>query len=90
MVGRQEDFDIVAIPNKYKDTFDNLIDSSDQESLNWTELMDGRFCYASRSEGSSAIFSERDYLNKNVPDRSSQLAPKTRDLQKRQRHVVIP
>ena len=83
-------FEIVAILNQYKDTLDDLIDSSDSESLDWAGPIDERFCNAPMSKGSLADCSEEDYLDENLPDRSSQLAPKAKDSQVRQRRVVAP
>ena len=80
--------EIVAISNQYKDTLDDLIDSSDPESPDRAGPIDERSRNAPMSEGSLADLSERDCWNENLPDRSSRLAPKTEDSQVRQRHVV--
>lgn len=82
--------EIVAIPNRYKDTLDDLIDSSDPESSDRAGPIDERSRNAPMSEGSSADLSEGNCLDEDLPDRSSRLAPKTRDSQVRQRRVVAP
>ena len=82
--------EIVAISNQYKDTLDDLIDSSDLESLDWVEQIDKKSRNAPMSEGSSADLSEKDCLDEDLPDRSSQLAPKTENLQVRQRRIIAP
>lgn len=37
---KKRNFEIVAIPNRYKDILDNLINSSDLESPDWSKLID--------------------------------------------------
>ena len=71
-----ENSEIVAIPNRYKDTLDDLIDSSDPESPDWAGLIDKRSRNAPMSESTSSDLSERDCLDENLPDRSLRLAPK--------------
>lgn len=68
---------IVAVSNQYKDTLDDLIDSSDSECLDWARSIDERSHNALISEGSSADLLEGDCLDKDLLDRLSQLAPKT-------------
>ena len=36
----EEKFEIIAIPNKYKNTFDKLIDNSDIQFLDWPDSLD--------------------------------------------------
>lgn len=71
----------MAISNKYRNTFDNLINTSDMEFLNWPGLNDKGSCNALKFESSSMGLLERDFLDKDVLDRSSQLAPKNVDSQ---------
>ena len=85
-----ENSEIVAIPNQYKDTLDDFIDSSDSKSLDWAGPIDKRSRNAPMSKDSSADLSKRDCLDKDLPDRSLRLAPKTEDSQVRQRRIVTP
>ena len=85
-VGNSE---IVAIFNQYKDTLKDLIDSSDPESLDQAGLIEARFRNAPISENSSADLSKGNCLDKNLPNKSSWLAPKTWDSEMRQRRVII-
>ena len=80
----------MAIPNRYKDTLDNLIDSSDPESPDRARPIDERSRNIPMSEGSSADCSEGDCLDEDLPDKSSRLAPKIEDSPMRQRRVVSP
>ena len=74
----------MAIPNKYKDTLDDLIDSSDikspdqPESPDWLGLIDKGIRNASRSRGASPslLEAEEDCLDKDVLVTSLKLAPK--------------
>lgn len=66
-VGRvEEKSEIIAIFNKYKDTFDNLIDSSHTKSPDWLEFpnwsgpMNKDTCNISRSRNDSTNLSEKD------------------------------
>ena len=78
--------EIAAIPNKYKDSLDDLIDSSDTESPDqpespdWLEPIDKGTCNVPRSRGASLSLSEEeeDCLDKDVLVTSLKLAPKTR------------
>lgn len=65
--GRAEDFEIVAISNQYKDTLDDLNDSSDPESPDWARPINEKSCNAPISKGSSIDLSERDCLDENLP-----------------------
>ena len=74
---------IATIPNKYKDTFDDLINSSDTESpdqpefSDWPRLIDKRTCNTPRSRGASPSFLEKDCLDKDVLVMALERAPKT-------------
>lgn len=80
----------MAIPNRYKDTSDELIDSLDVESPDQPGPIVKGSRNTLRSESSLTGLSEGDCLDKNISDRSSQLAPKTGDSKVHQRHNVIP
>ena len=70
--------EIVAIPNQYKDTLNDLIDSSDPDSSHWAGPINERSRNTPMSESSSADLSEGNSLDKDLPERLSWLAPKTR------------
>ncbi len=84
----------MAIPNKYKNTLDDLIDSSDTESLDWPNspnrpgLIDKGSHNAPRSKGGSPTLLEEDCLDEDVPITSLEPAPKIRTSQVHQRHDV--
>ena len=88
----------MAILNKYKDTLDDLIDSSDTESPNQPESpdrlgpIDKGTRNAPRSRGASPSLSEEeeDRLDKDVLVMSLKLVPKTWDSQVYKRHDVAP
>lgn len=69
----------MEIPNRYKNTLDNFIDSSNPESPLGPIGKEAH--NAPRSRGSLTNFLEKDCLDENVlaSDRSLQLAPKTGD-----------
>lgn len=71
--------EIMAIPNQYKETVNDFIDSSDPESPDWAGLIDKRSHNATVSEGNLADFLEGNCLDKEVLDRLSWLMPKTED-----------
>ena len=73
--------EIVVISNQYKDTLDDLIDSSDPESPDRMGPIDERSCNASISEGSSANLLKGDCLDEDLQDRLSRMVPKTEDGQ---------
>lgn len=79
--GAEKNFEIVAILNRYKDTFGDFINSSDVEFLNKPEPIDKRLCNAPRSEDSLMELLERDYLDKGISNKLSWLAPKTENFQ---------
>lgn len=73
----------MAIFNQYKNTLNDFTNSLDLESLDWAKLIDERSHNASIFEGNLANFLERNYLDKNLLERSLWLALKTQDLQVR-------
>ena len=75
-VGNSE---IIAIPNRYKDTLDELIDILDLEFPDWVGPIDERSRNISIFEGSLTELSKWDCLDEDLPDRLSRLAPKTRN-----------
>ena len=89
--GRSE---IAAIPNKYKNTLDNLIDSSNTKFLNQSESLDrlGPIDKGThnvpRYRGTSPSLLEEDCLDKNVLVTFLELAPKTQDFQVYKCHDV--
>lgn len=82
--------EIVVIPNQYKSTPDDFINGSDPESLDQAGSIDERSRNTSMSKSSLADLSKGDYMNKDLPDGSLQLAPKTRDSQMHQCHIIAP
>lgn len=58
----------MAIFKKYKDTLDNLIDSSNSKSPDWVISIDERSYNVPKSENSLADLLERDYLDKDILD----------------------
>lgn len=80
----------MAIPNKYKNTLDDFIDSSDAEFSDQPKPIDKRSCNVSRFESSPTRLLKGDYLYKDITDKSLWLVPKTRDFQVYQRHDIIP
>ncbi len=74
----------MVISNKYKDTLDDFIDSSDTKSPDWPdspdrpELIDKGLCNASRSRGHSLTLLEEDCLDEDVLVTSLELMSKIR------------
>ena len=70
--GAKEKSEIVAIYNKYKNTLDDLINSSDTASLdytnssNWPRLIHKKLYHAHKSKDGSPTFIEQDCFNKDV------------------------
>lgn len=64
----KEKSEIMAILNKYKDTFDNPIDSLYPEFLDWPGLINEKLYNAPRFAGSLMGLLERNCLDKNVSD----------------------
>ncbi len=79
--GAERKSEIIAIPNKYKDTLDDLIDSSDIESPDrpdspdWPGLIDKGSRNAPRSRSGSLTLSEEDCLDEDVPVTSLKPVP---------------
>ncbi len=88
--------EIVAILNKYKDTLDDLIDSSDTESPdrpdspNWSGIFDKGPRNSPRSRDGSPTLLEEDCLDKDVLVTSLEPAPKIQASQVHQRYNVAP
>ena len=78
----------MAILNRYKDTLYEFINSLDAKSLDRPELIDKRSYNALKSQGSWTDPLKRNYLNKDISDKSSWLTPKTGDSQVYQCHDV--
>lgn len=66
-------FEIAAISNRYKDTINLFIDSSNIE----LRLIDKRSCNRPISEGCLIGFSKGDYLNEDISNMLLRLTPKT-------------
>ena len=83
----EEKSEIVAISNKYKNTFDDLIDSSDiaspdhPDSWNWPGLIDKRSRNTPKSKNGSPTFLEKNCLDEDILITSLKLAPKIWDFQ---------
>ena len=56
----------MAILNRYKDTLNNFIDSSDPKYSDWPEQIEKKSGNAPRSAGSSTRLLDRICLDKNV------------------------
>ncbi len=82
----KEKSEIAEIPNKYKDTLDDFIDSLDTESPDrpdsptWPGQIDKGSQNAPRSRGGSPTLSEENRLNKDVPVISLEPRPKIQAL----------
>ena len=94
--GAEGKFEIAAIFNKYKDTLDDLIDSSDtkspdySDSPNWPGLIDTKGSRnAPKSKDGSPTFLEEDCLDEDLLIMLLEPASKIRDFQVHQRHDVI-
>ncbi len=80
--GAERKSEITAIPNKYKDTLDELINSSDTESPDQSDspdqpgLIDKGSHNAPRSKGGSPTLLEEDRLDEDVPVTSLEPTPK--------------
>ena len=82
--------EIVTISNQYKDTLDDFIDILDPKSLDRVGPINERSRNTPMFESSLADFFKGDCLNENLPNRLSQLVPKTENSQVRQHCVVAP
>lgn len=73
---------IMAISNKYKDTFDNFINSLDKKFLDQLEAINKRLYNTLKFENSLISFSKRDcYLNsEDILNTLLELAPKTQNF----------
>ncbi len=84
---------IIAIPNKYKNTLDDLIESSDIESQDrpdspdWPRLIDKGSRNALQSRDGSPTLLEEDCLDEDVP---LEPTPKIQASQVHERHDVTP
>lgn len=87
---REKNFKSVIIFNKYKDTLDDLIDSSDLISL--LGLISTKFYNMSKFKSGSTSFPKKNCFNENVlaSDTSSERVLKTRDFWLYQRHDIAP
>lgn len=75
----------MAFWNRYKDTLDDLINSSnlefpDPESLNQPGPIDKGLYNSPKLEWNLTNLLKRNFLDQDVSDRSSQLAAKTEDF----------
>ncbi len=88
--------EIVATPNNYKNTLDNLINISDTESPDQSDspdrprLIDKGSHNALKSKIGLPTLSEKDRLDENVPVTSLEPAPKIWVSQVHQRHDIAP
>lgn len=82
----KENFEIIAIPNKCKNSLNDLINNLDTDFPNWPKLINKGSRNAFRFESSPRRFLEGDCLNKDVIDKLLQLAPKIGDSQVYQHH----
>ena len=88
-MGRAEEKSkITATPNKYKDTLNDFIDSSDTESLdhldspNWPGLIDTKGSRnVAKSRDNSPTFLNEDRLDKDISITLLEPAPKIQDFQ---------
>lgn len=78
----------MGISNKYKDTLDDFIDTSDPETFDWVGQIDVRSYNTPMFENNLADLSEENSLNENLSDRLSRMAPKNQDSQVHQRCVI--
>lgn len=70
----------MAIFNKCKNILDDFINNLETESSDWPRPIHKGLRNMPKSEGSSTKLLERNYLNKDILNRSSQLAPRTWDF----------
>lgn len=80
--GAKKKSETVVISNKYKDTFDDFINSSDLELPDWLRPIDKRLYNVSRSVDNSIRFLKKGCFDKNVLDyQSARWVPKTGNSQ---------
>lgn len=68
--GKKENSKILVISNQYKDTLDDFIDNSYLEFPDWVGLIDMRTCNLPNSKANSADLLEKNYLDKDVSNKS--------------------
>ena len=81
-------FEIVAIPNQYKNTLDDFMDSPNPEFPDRVGPIDESSRNALMFENSSADLLKQDCFKENFLDRSSRLARKNKNSQVCQCRVV--
>ncbi len=92
--GAEGKSEIAAIFNKYKDTLDNFIDSSDIKSPNWLDspdrlrLIDKGSRNTPRFRGGSPTLLKENRLDKDILVTLLELAPKIRTSQVYQHHDI--
>lgn len=67
---------IIVIPNKYKDTLDDFIYSSNPKSSDLARPINERFNNIFISKNNLADFSKENYFDENLPNLSLRLMPK--------------
>lgn len=72
---------MVAIPNRYKNTLDDFIDSLDPEFLDWPRLIDKKLHNMPKTKNSLVGFLLENYLNEDVLDKSLWLLFQTKNSQ---------
>lgn len=79
----------MVILNQYKNIINDFINSFDLKYLIQIELIDEKSRNDPKFEGNSADLSNGDFLHKDVLNKSSQLAPKTENLQIRSYYIIV-
>ena len=85
----EKNFEIVIFFNKYKDTLDDFINSSNLESLNQSRLINKKLCNTPRFKASLIELLERFYLNENISDSLAWQILETRNFQVYQHRNII-
>lgn len=91
----EEKSEITTIPNRYKDTLNDLIDSSNIESSDWpnssdrTGLINKGSCNTFRPSDGSSTLSKDDRLHDNISVTSLELMSRIQDFIIYQHHDVI-
>lgn len=78
---RKNNSEITIIFNRYKNTLDDFINSSDIESLDSLKQSDKESCNTSRSKSSLINLSKEDCLDKNILDMPLGLAAEIENSQ---------